>query len=412
MLKNITVLISLSWLCQPLLHAAPLASAAEQEQVISLLNKYGYGFANLEHRFLGDEIRIQHPGQGVRQGEKIQLPNGLALSYGEIVMFAGDFIGDVGYPISSCKLNDRDFCFHKQFAALAEKPLGKNSDAKSLGRKISNINHYLSQLYDKIDAANRSGIRSKDYYKAHGADIGKQLNIATGGGSSLSAYLPFGDYINMATVNFDHFQPDAQKAYAAGHHSALTTAIQAKQAWDQGLKEEAESLLMLAYAQNAYANHFLSDAFSSGHLRNPRRAFDKQVLLPGVLNLLLANLMHDEDNEQSFLVTNQLGEAWNSCGDGYLSEMECQEQRQRIINAMQDSADAVYTAFLTGEYPASYAELKQLPDVKLSDLDSQSSPLFKVVNHVLLKRKSDHNIQDYHWTDLWSGLLTLIKFKM
>ena len=66
-------------------------------------------------------------------------------------------------------------------------------------------------------------------------------------------------YLGLSLINWDHFGNDARTAYSTGHSAAIDYARQAGSSWD------------VAYAMNAFADHYLQDLFSAGHLRNPRR---------------------------------------------------------------------------------------------------------------------------------------------
>jgi hypothetical protein len=71
-------------------------------------------------------------------------------------------------------------------------------------------------------------------------------------------------YYALLAKNFDHFGDDAVKAWTAGHLLAIQVAI-------NGYNDPAngDSYLNQAYAINAFADHFLTDLFSAGHLRVP-----------------------------------------------------------------------------------------------------------------------------------------------
>ena len=68
-------------------------------------------------------------------------------------------------------------------------------------------------------------------------------------------------YVGLALINFDHFGADARIAYNAGHVEALEHAASGKSAQH----------LETAYAISAFADHFLQDSFTSGHIRTPRQ---------------------------------------------------------------------------------------------------------------------------------------------
>jgi hypothetical protein len=59
-------------------------------------------------------------------------------------------------------------------------------------------------------------------------------------------------------------------AYCVGHTSALKIA---RKALNEPSYEEKMAKLSLAYVYEAFAAHYLTDLFSSGHLRSPRRQF-------------------------------------------------------------------------------------------------------------------------------------------
>jgi hypothetical protein len=107
------------------------------------------------------------------------------------------------------------------------------------------------------------------------------------------------DYASLANENQDHFAPRSWARYARHHAEALTLA-----AVHRNLNE--------ALVRNAFADHFLTDAFASGHLRVPRNA------LVGLTGALPTRKMHDEENEYGLWVQSANGFLWRSYGDDYL----------------------------------------------------------------------------------------------
>ena len=151
-----------------------------------------------------------------------------------------------------------------------------------------------------------------------GDSLSKKWNVATGGGSAVTDWLPMGRYLNLAAENWDHFTGFAIIAYRAGHEIAMDKAAQIKGAGVSA--EEAEARLEEAYAINAFADHFLTDLFSAGHMRAPRRELYQQVMTPvpgfsGSLGSLLCRSMHDEDSRNGLKVWNKAGESWTAYGD-------------------------------------------------------------------------------------------------
>ncbi|MBN9230463.1 MAG: phospholipase [Legionella sp. 40-6] len=382
-------------------------NAPNLTQITQHLQQHPQGFANLEHQFLGDQVTL-HLEEN--QSKQLSLPNGMTLTYGQIVMLAGDLFGDPRYPISSCEPKQRSICFLAQFNALAQ---GKdNKGCQNPLSQTKNLLSYFQNLAQQLVIWKQDGKSEPDFYKLHATEINKQSNRLTCGGSKVSEYIPFGTYLKLAEVNFDHFSPDSLKAYEAGHQTALNTAMQAYQQKKMGNNKTAQQLLELAYAQNAFANHFLSDSFAAGHLRTPRRAISEHIKLPAILQLLLANLMHDEDNRLGVNVVNAAGLSWKAYGDNYLMQSQAANHRYILIEAMQRSADAIYDTFLSGTLPKKYSELELVPQAdKVGQLD-QAAALFKMENGVLLKRKESRNPNNYEWTAKWSPLLTLLEFSL
>ncbi len=104
---------------------------------------------------------------------------------------------------------------------------------------------------------------------------------------------------------------DSVVAYTQGHQAAINHAINANNDSDQ----------RTAYAINAFYDHFMTDMFSSGHMRVPRRQLHG---LMGIGDLYTAHVMHDEDSENGLWVVGVVGEddkgkkvVWKAYGDGH-----------------------------------------------------------------------------------------------
>lgn len=179
------------------------------------------------------------------------LSNGLPLTYGEICGLAGDFYG-TDQPISDGRtLAEQIGRFKLAFDLLAHEKHRAPAEAAKI----------LDILQTEIKAINQAIADHKDPWDVYPSlsDVTLSLDAATSGRST-----PGLSYLELARVNWDHFGPDARTAYNAGHRAALDIAI-------QGGKDNLE----LAYAMNAFADHFLQDSFAAGHLRTPRRSLHK-----------------------------------------------------------------------------------------------------------------------------------------
>jgi hypothetical protein len=374
-----------------------------------VLAKQQMSFANIEHRELGDSIQLQWSGLPHSNDVNIlPLENGINLSYGEIVYLAGDFIGSQNCSISSSSSEQKAACFLKQFNAL-----NRSNDPRICNSPITRVpayRSYFQQLQEKLQQASRDGVSKKEYYRLHGFDISKDLNQLSCGGSVVSPLFPFGQYIKLAMKNFDHFIPGALVAYQTGHQVAIESALAAHASLMEGNIDNAKKLLQKAYAQNAYANHYLSDALSTGHMRTPRREMYDQSHLPAILKLLIANLMHDEDNRLGLNVHNHLGHSWKAYGDGMLDEDAAAEHRAVVIQIMQQSANAVYHAFISGDLPNNFDELLLLPIYDDITSINNHNPLFKLINGRVYKRKNNFDSSNDQYTKWWSGVLTLTQF--
>lgn len=407
MLKDIIYSLLLSWLfCSSIFAQIPIVN---ESQIETFMNHHASGYTNLEHKVLGDDLELHW--QPLVAPEALHLENGLMLSYGDIIMFGGDLFGNPKQPISSCAVEQQSACFMAQFQALTAGSF-ENQNCRNPINQVNNLQIYLTDLHQQLANAQSQGIPSWDFYKKNNPSIAKTLNKLTCGGSFISDFIPFGQFLLLAQVNFDHFVPDALTAYTAGHQAALQTALQAHEKLVQEDFSGAQQLLETAYAENAFASHFLSDAMSSGHMRVPRRAIHNKVLLPKILNLLIANLMHDEDSRLGLQVVNQHGISWKAYGDGRLTKPDASTHYEILHRILQTSADAVYQTFIIGQLPDAYEELTWLPNYQIINDLNNHAPLFKEENGKLLKRKQNHEPYDYHWTRWWNGLVTLLDFQM
>ena len=222
-----------------------------------VLNTDVTGWEYAEHSFLGDAINLTWDDGATYVAAKkpFTLPNQLQLTYGQISGLAGDFYGTVN-PISNGNgFGEQAQYFKDAFGALAYDTTRQPKEA----RKI------LSMLQVEVDAINEA-VRNHESASAAYAKLSDktaEFQIVT-----LNRGPNYPSYMGLAYINFDHFGADARTAYNVGHQVALDVA--------------AAGDLQLAYAMNAFADHFLQDSFSAGHLRAPRRALHKA---PGFADL-------------------------------------------------------------------------------------------------------------------------------
>jgi hypothetical protein len=379
---------------------APQPSTPSAEN--ALKGKPQLRFEGGEHTAIGDNTLLRFvkdaPAIPASQVE-LHLPNGLALSYGQIVSLGGDFYGIADQPISDgATPAERVQRFANAFNSLAVLP-ASNAEARQI----------LAVMQKEIAAVNQAiqdGKQPHEAYDALGDTLSEEWNRITGGGSFVSALFPLGRYLKLAANNADHFAEGALAAYIAGHTVAVQQAILAKNSAD-------ETQLELAYAMNAFADHYLTDLFSAGHLRVPRREL-AAVVTPSDLGSLITRFMHDEDSKFGLNVRNGDGDQWRAYGDKRYFDAIDSINRMHVNQAVQASADEIFAAYLSGiaPSPGNFAALKKLPDLQAAlNPAGNFSPLFKVESSKVLRRKDVNNLNDTATVDDWWGWSTYLLLK-
>jgi len=359
-------------------------------------------FEGGEHTAIGDQTLlrfVENAAPILAHEVQLHLPNGLAPTYGQVLALGGDFYGIPDRPISDGATPvDRLNRFIAAFDTLAVLSASNVEAVKILA--------VMQKEIDAVKQAIKDGKQPHEAYDALGDTLSEEWNKITGGGSFVSALFPLGRYLKLAANNADHFGEWAQQAYIAGHTAALQHAAAAHAAKD-------EKQLEVAYAMNAFADHFLTDLFSAGHLRVPRKAMAAAVT-PSDLGSLITRFMHDEDSKFGLNVRNGNGEQWRAYGDKRYFDAIDSANRQHVNQAVQVSADEVFAAYLSGTVPAfnSFAALKQLPDLQaLLNLGSNFSPLFRLEGSKVLRRKDVNNLNDTATVDDWWGWSTYLLLK-
>ncbi len=369
------------------------------------------GFEGGEHTAIGDSALLyfssSDPGTPAYD-VPLALPNGLTLTYGQIVSLGGDFYGIPDAPISDgSSQTDRMVRFANAYKTLATAP-GAVSEAPQI----------LQVMQTEITAVNQAldnGQLPSAAYKGLGDSLSEQWNRITGGGSIISPWYPMGRYLLLAAVNWDHFSQHAVLAYQAGHGVALQQAFFARNA-PAGQQRQN---MVWAYAMNAFADHFLSDLFSGGHIRTPRRELYDSVT-PSDVGSLLSRYMHDEDSLWGINVTNQTSNAWHAYGDKRYIDTVDLANKNLVDFAVQQSVDEIFQAFNTGTVPqpANYVALTRIPNLTAAQNSGGAqaagniSPLFVASNGTVLRRNDISNLNDYSpWTNNWWGWSTLSQMK-
>ena len=223
-------------------------------------------FNTAEHIITVADCRLKLGDGKVADALRTRLPVGpnLNLTYGQVIGLGGDFYGDPELPV--CKAGNQEQQieqFRRNFESLA-------ASADEVKRILQVAQHWEFNPIANAVAHNNApsgvyaGLPTSPGHLVPDED--RAFDEATGGTWSTD-----GRYLKLAKKNFDHFGVDAITCYMAGHILAQRAASEAKRAGDP-------QRLLRAYAINAFADHFLTDLFAAGHMRNPRRALCKRVL--------------------------------------------------------------------------------------------------------------------------------------
>jgi hypothetical protein len=114
-----------------------------------------------------------------------------------------------------------------------------------------------------------------------------------------------GHYLVLARQNYPHFSEHNENWKKFNkYHTAALRAVDAQPPSQPAIPAEALAL-------TAFGLHFLTDAFSAGHMRVPRRALGED-------GGLAAKVMHDTDNTLGLMVQNGFGDVWRAFGDDFL----------------------------------------------------------------------------------------------
>ena len=357
-------------------------------------------FTSAEHLALGDSVHIALLGSSDSTAYAFKLPNGERLTYGEMVAMA-DLYEVPGATIATAENESlKRARFIDAFNSFAINPNVHDELAQ-----IVKLFHFEK---DTIDAALAAGQLPEEALKKVFPDLDRQFNCITGGGCLTTNWWMFpGRYLKLAEQDYDHFGADALHAYEVGHHLALEQAVSAKKTGDL-------SRLEIAYSMNAFASHFLSDRFASGHLRTPRKALNDHVT-PTEAGSLLSNYMHNEENANGLHVHNKAEDRWFAIGDRSCLNPNNTAYKEMVELALQRSIDELEAAYNQGstDVPDTVSPLIPWLDEENNQANVDIATLFywDATSKTLYRRKDITNLHDAHWTKDWWGWSTLIELK-
>ncbi|OJD34158.1 phosphatidylcholine-hydrolyzing phospholipase [Diplodia corticola] len=358
-----------------------------------------FRFEGPEHQKIGDGILLRLPDGNISGGQfSYQVGKNVELSFGQIVSLAGDFYGNSKTTGDAEQISDQ---WDTNREASISRFLG-NADLLRLDTAgyLEPVLAILMAQEREISNMLREGRDPAQSYKSIADKFNKLWARCTGM-----------QYLWLSLCNWDHFGEDAVKAYKAGHVAALR---QAKTA------HNTRSIVDLrhAYFLEAFAAHFLTDLFSSGHLRTPRRALhytyfpfqseDSSGMQPDAMSGLpsdeisdmqsddiseqlkipwptfwpadqCAQAMHDEDCASGLWAKSLHGHCWPTYGDKQLVSTKGNLSFDAALDAVQAGAHEIYKMYEDGKDRdiSHFAALSMIPD--LTSLDSANFfPLFKV----------------------------------
>jgi len=282
---------------------------------------------------------------------RLSVRPGLELTYGQVIALGGDFYGDPAHPVCNAgNLEQQIEQFQKNFASLQTSDevtkilqITDHYEFKPIAQRVTH-NQPPSGVYAGLPTTWPHLVPDED----------RAFDEATGG-----TFFKSGRYLNLAETNLDHFGMDAMSCYNAGHILAQQSAINAKGSRDPN------TALMVAYAINAFADHFLTDLFAAGHMRTPRRKLFESASVHNPLTQAAAGLcamgMHNEDNKFGLWVENERRDKWVAYGDARYRDRWNSANRRVMKGALQQSMDDVWNAFKTGNVTNSGQVFSYLP---------------------------------------------------
>ncbi|XP_028403488.1 uncharacterized protein LOC114526167 [Dendronephthya gigantea] len=336
-------------------------------------------FQTDEHEKIGEKLTIGK--------EKITLPNGVRLQFAYIIALAGDFYGIPDEPIVN-PLNpshsDRLHRFINAYSTLANTPYK--------GEYKEQLDKLVKMIREDTDGRKRL---------CHHTD--REWDEATGGWwiGEYPVWPWRGNMLRLAEKNFDHFGSRAKRAYETGHGYAIEIARQAGRS--KG-KDIGEKLRDMAYSIEAFALHFFTDAFASGHIRTPRAELHSNVT-PSLTGDLLSKFMHDEDNKFGLRVTNVRGDKWIAYGDGMLMKNKDKDNFNLVVEAAQTSVDQVIMAYDVPDiklHPCAVTDFLPFLDEK----EKNNTPLFQVKDGEIHLRSDINDLQCKETITDWWGSTT------
>lgn len=299
----------------------------------------------------------------------LTLDNGLRFTFGEIITLAGDYFAEPDLPITgglydNFNISEQDY----------QNPVKILSDSQ-----FDKLKPRFEKAFLTLSADWRAERISELVFKYINGELSLEDAISLG----LQRY-------DLAVNNFDHFAPYSWYAYSTGHAIALDFAAKA------GMNNN-QADLKYAYAIEAFAQHYLTDSFSAGHMRVPLKQIRRFVFFEKN-GLLLTKFMHDEDSKFGVNLYNLSGDSWRSYGDDYYRDSRNKFNREMLASIQQLSITQVFQAYSNKKQVNINENLdeisKLMPIVSTKDYNdgvTQNSPLFSADSSDNIYIRSDIN---------------------
>jgi hypothetical protein len=376
-------------------------------RVCTVLKAHNYG----EHKYIGDmgmqQWILKNQSSTYFQNYFPLLPNKNNeylfsplskyndVTYGTLNGLSGDHSGSV-YELESLLLQD---CYVQKVIQIHNEYINKGYSAAPDNVLLKIDKKYVFLALKNMAHFYEYGKGWNQHFKDYNPnDIQNLIDIKT----SLEAFKKLN-------------KSNALLMYVTLHNTALFLAKQAAVKAKTNKINEAKEKLYYAYLFNAYADHFLEDAFSSGHLL-VNRTFSKSIINNKSL--------HDFYCKQGTDVVNRKGQIWTAYGDncyGKEGKLELPSNLhtlryenlntddKRIIEAVEYSIDDIKSAFekqlstndANDNAMSDIVNLDFINDIKSLDLvplpyNSNFNYLLRVsVNDLIKKNNSKPYLRNY-----------------
>lgn len=166
--------------------------------------------------------------------------------------------------------------------------------------------------------------------------------------------------------------------YAILHCAALDMMHTAGVMWKEGQEELAITFMRKALLYNGFADHYLQDAFASGHL----------VVRRNALHAMDDNGAHDYYGRVGLPVRNKRGNSWISVGDGHVNPDG--DTYRYAVEAVAVSLDELWSTFeLSRRSTLEVSPLEELADLAQNNVGATLVSLYRVFEIMPLEVKKE-----------------------